>query len=593
MLDLPLVPAPLSGECSRPVSHPTRPRTLRSLGLAALLLSAAACTPDKPAVSPGGGTGPAPSASASASAGPAAPDPYAVSGPFTEEAFPTVETAPLASGALVLGAAPAGVSAPPALCAELLKHKTTETPSCADRATALAALDRALENATPASFETSDVSEAAVRLRDLSLTALEGCAGLPAGLARALRAEMAPEVCGDVLAAQYLESPPKEMRADVHEALYGLALAARFRRAGGAAPALAAPYTRARVEAHIKGPLAKWMKDVAGAVQALSASASKLHFYGGAVAAVGAGVADLRLVDTVRNAPIPEEFQKDEERKNVYFASLDEQLEPRKTRGRDAALVGLKRFAEVGAISDLRVQEARHLLSKLYGGRRVDALDRLILPDAPARAPGSVEERLAQKLPTFYAGILLDAKVAGGAGAAALLAAKGLPLAHRQALREGAPSAEIAPLVARAYLALGRAYWRASDFESAAKALGAVPAEGRTPELKLLTALALGLRGGPADVVEMMLKSPLGMNALGQRSALDALAAEGGPLSGAAAFDGAYLMEITAPERADGPFFKSLAKRYQTAAAALTDARQKTEAEERARAALAIAGEIK
>lgn len=578
------------------MSHPPRSRALRALGLASLLLAAAACTPEKPAVTPENAT-PAASASATASAKadvrPAAPDPYVAAGPFTEETFVAVETAPLAAGALPLPASPAGVSAAPAICGEYLKAKSTEAPSCADRAAALAALDKALTTAPLSALDTHAAADAAVKTRDAALAGLESCAGLPAGLVRALRIELIPAACGDVLAEPILKAPPKDLRADVHEALFGLALSARFARAGGAAPTLAPPFTRERVEKHIGGPLAKWMKDVAGAVQELSGSASKLHFYGGAVAAVAAGVADLGLVETVRGAPIPDEFQKDEERKNIYYASLDEKLEPRKTRGRDAALVGLKKFAEVGAITDARVREARRLLSKLYGGRRVDALDRLLLPDAAARTPATLEERLAQKLPTFYAGVLLDTKLASQPGVLSLLAAQGVPMSHRQALREAAPSAELAPLVARAHLALGRAYWRATDFDTAAKVMAGVPAASRTPELKLLAALSMGLRGGPKDVVEMMLKSPLGMNALGQRAALDALAAEAGPLSGAAAFDAAYLMEMAAPERADGIFFKSLAKRYLEAAALLGDPKQKAEAEERAKAAQAIAGEIK
>ncbi len=578
------------------MSHPSRPRTLRALGLVSLLFAAAACTPEKPAVTPENGTG-TPGASASVTARPdarpAAPDPYVAAGPFAEETFPTVETAPLAAGSLSLPASPAGVGAPPAICSEYLKNKATEAPACSDRASALAALDKALAMVPAASFDTPAAADSAVKGRDAALAALESCAGLPAGLVRALRVELIPAACGDVLAEPILKAPPREMRADVHEALFGLALAARFARAGGAAPTLSPPFTRDRVEKHIGGPLARWMKDVATAVQELSGSASKLHFYGGAIAAVAAGVADLGLVDTVRGAPIPDEFQKDEERKNVYYASLDERLEPRKVRGRDAALVGLKKFAEVGAITDARVREARRLLSKLYGGRRVDALDRLVLPDMPAKAPATLEERLAVQLPTFYANVLLDAKLAGQPAVLSHLVGRGLPLAHRQALREGAPPAEIAPLLARGHLALGRAYWRSTDFESAAKALSSVPAASRTPESKLLAALSMGLRGGPKDVVEMMLKSPLGMNALGQRAALDALVAEAGPLSGAAAFDAAYIMEIAAPERADGLFFKSLAKRYQEAAAMLGDAKQKAEAEERARAALAIAGELK
>jgi hypothetical protein len=516
-------------------------------------------------------------------------DPYVPVGPFTEEAFPTVETGPLAAGTLTLGAASSGVTAPPKTCADFLKAKAPAAPACGDSKAALAALDAALALAPEAS-----PSEAQVKARDVALAALEGCAGLPSGVVRALRIELLPAACGDVLAEPLLKAPPKDMRADIHEALFGLALAARLGRAGGAAPTLPAPYTRDRVEKFIAGPLGKWMKDVATAVQEMSADATKLHYYGGAIAAVASGVADLALVETVRGAPIPEEFEKDAERKNVYYASLDEKLEPRKARGRNAALVGLKKFAEVGALADSRVHEARRLLSKLYGGRRIDALDKLILPAAPVPPPAvpPLEERLAQRLPTFYAGVLLEPKSAAQPSMLLSLSMKGVPLPQRRALHEEKLGPELAALVARAHIMLGQTYWRASDFEEAAKALSGIGEAQRTPEIKLLIGLSIGLRGGPKDAIEMMAKSPLGMNALGQRAALDDLATQKVAVSGAAAFNSAYLMEISAPEKADGVFFKSLAKRYRAAADLLTDARHKIEAEERAKAVEAIAKQV-
>ena len=564
-------------------------RHLRSLGLFSLLFALGACTPEKPAVGPD--TVPTTSAVTPAKPdAPKGPDPYLATGPFLEETFPIVETAPLAAGALALPYAPKGVAAPPPVCAEYLKNKATEVPACADVKAALDALDKALDVAPPTSFDTPAAAEAAAKSRDAKLAALESCAAIPSGLVRALRIDLAPAACGDVLADPILKAPPKDLRADVHEALFGLALAARFARAGGAAPTLAAPYTIDRVQKFTTGPLLKWTKETATVIQDISADASKLHYYGGAVAAVAAGVADLALVDTVRGAPLPDEYQKDEERKNIYYASLDIQLEPRKTRGRDAALVGLKKFAEVGSISDSRVQEARRLLSKLYGGRRIDALDRLLLPPSPGASPATVEERLAARLPTFYAGILLDSKTATLPSVLAVLAARGVPLAHRKALHEAPLTAERAELEAWAHLGLGRIYWRATDFDEAARALTA--STSRTPQNKLLAALAIALRAGPKDAIDMMLKSPLGMNAHGQRAALDALAAEATPFSGAAAFDAAYLMEITAPEKADALFFKSLAKRYAAAADLLTDPTQKSEAQERAKAAEAISGHV-
>src|SRR5688500_19244161 len=83
----------------------------------------------------------------------------------------------------------------------------------------------------------------------------------------------------------------------------------------------------------------------------------------------------------VREVPLPDEMKADKAVEGAYYAALDEALEPRKVRGRDAALVGLRAFAELGAVHDARVDRARELLTKLYSGSRVDALDRLLLPE--------------------------------------------------------------------------------------------------------------------------------------------------------------------------------------------------------------------
>ncbi|MFO0588266.1 MAG: hypothetical protein U0441_12030 [Polyangiaceae bacterium] len=567
-----------------------RTRAFRSLGLVSFLVALGACTPEKPATAPDGTPTAKPDATAKAHA-PKGPDAYAAAGPFAEETFPTVDTAPLAAGALPypFPGDRGGVGPAAAVCTEYLSNKPVAPPACGDAKSALEALDQALQ---VVNADLPATQQMLSKTRDAKLAGLEACAGIPTGLVRALRIELAPAGCGDVLAEPMLKAPPKDLRGDVHEALYGLALAAKLSRASVGQPKLDPPYTKARVEKFTSDALLKWMKSSATTIQGLSGDAVKLHFYGGAVAAVASGVADLGLVDAVRSAPIPDEYEKDEERKNIYYSRLDEMLEPRKNRGRDAALVGLTRFSEVGSVADGRVQEARRLLSKLYGGRRIDALDRLLFPQAPAATGSTLEERLAVSLPTFYFGILVDAAAAKQPGVLKALATRGVPMPHRKALHEGALSPEAAEMEAWAHLALGRTYWRATDFDEAARALTQSPPAERTPANKLLAALAMGLRGGPKDAAEMMLKLPFGMNAHGQRAALDKLAAESTPLSGAAAFDAAYLMEITAPEKADGIFFKSLAKRYTAAADLLTDATEKTEAQARAKAAEAIAPHV-
>jgi hypothetical protein len=73
---------------------------------------------------------------------------------------------------------------PPRSCAPFEKRKATKAPACDTNESALAALDGAL----------AELDEGK---RDAALLGLEGCAGLSAGLVRALRVDLAPPVCGD------------------------------------------------------------------------------------------------------------------------------------------------------------------------------------------------------------------------------------------------------------------------------------------------------------------------------------------------------------------------------------------------------------
>src|SRR5262249_27221427 len=132
------------------------------------------------------------------------------------------------------------------------------------------------------------------------------------------------------------------------------------------------------------------------------------------------------------------------------------------------ALVGLRELALGGVIRDGRVDRARAALSRLYGGRRIDALDPLLLPPLAKAAPASVEERLAAKLPRFYAGLLLGERAAARAGTLRMFLERGIPLPQRAALRTASPSDEVRVLLARARLLLGQLYWRSVDFDQAA-----------------------------------------------------------------------------------------------------------------------------
>src|SRR5690606_4508830 len=95
------------------------------------------------------------------------------------------------------------------------------------------------------------------------------------------------------------------------------------------------------LQQYARGPMQRWVTEQATAIQALGALGSEIGYYGRAVVAVEAGMADMRFIDVVREVPVPEEFRGDAELEEVYYQGLERALEPRKERGRDAALVGL------------------------------------------------------------------------------------------------------------------------------------------------------------------------------------------------------------------------------------------------------------
>lgn len=477
--------------------------------------------------------------------------------------------------------APKGLAAPPKTCAAFASRKPAAASACKTRDEALVALDKAL-------------SETSADKRDAQLAGLESCEGLPPGMARALRAEMAPLECGDALVEPLVNSPPKGIDGATYATLRGLATAARLARTGSAPPKLTPPFERKKVEGFIAGPMKDWTSAHAVAIEALSKEGLKLTSYARGIAAIEAGMAELRIVEAVRGAPVPDEFAKDQERANVYYAQLDQALDPRKDRGRDATLVGLRELAQAGVLHDARIDRARSLLSRLYGGRRIDALDALLVPALSKAAPATVEERLAMKLPTFYAGQLLPRDAAKKASFLRALLERGVPLGHRIALRDGELPTDVKRLYARARLEFGQTHLRAFDFDQAAALLAAIPAAERTEEDKLVAALVEALRNGPEDAAVMVRNAPVPMLGMGDVKALDAFttAAPKGPLAGLATFDAALVKQITAPLGADAAYFRDVATRFKAAAGLLTDANHKKFAEEHAKSAEATAGAI-
>jgi hypothetical protein len=295
----------------------------------------------------------------------------------------------------------------------------------------------------------------------------------------------------------------------------------------------------------------------------LSLEASRLKGYGKAVAASEAALSDLRFVQAVRAVPLPDELASDPEAKNVYYAALDEALEPRKTRGRDAAIVALRFFYELGALREPRVLKARALLSELYAGSRIDALDRVLLPSFGASSPATVEQRLAATLPTFYASRFLE--LVPTLRAPELVRAyseQGLPPFMRTELDRAAldPTLKLAHALIEARR--GALYFSGAAYEHAAALLGPAPA---TDAARLVHGIGKALERAPKHGTDLLLAAPKPLAPLGDLDALEALAKSKGTYQGEATFDAAYIRSLAPPVN-DAKFWTDLATRFSAAA---------------------------
>jgi hypothetical protein len=465
---------------------------------------------------------------------------------------------------------PAAVPQPPAECRAFVERAPDRAASCSEQPdAALVQLDAALG--------------AADADRDAKLAALERCASFDPGVLRALRAELAPAVCADVIVESLLAQPPDKLRSDVESALHGLVLSARLSRLMTDPPKLQAPFDKQQFMEFFDQRLKPWIVGQARAIFEISKQGVRLTGYGKGIVAIQAGIADLSFVELARQVPIPEEMTKDEEVKNEYYMFLDQALEPRKDRGRDAALVGLREFANEGILHDARLDQARGLLSRLYAGRRIDALDKLLLPARAPFAASTPGERVAAQLPSFYAGLLLKRLDPAEPRLLRALLERGVPAAMRAHLESAKLAGESRKLFGRALVEMGQRYWRSRDFMTANKLLAAGGAGD--PEARLVAALAAALEGGPKDAAEMMLRGPVLPAAIGNVRALDTLAKAKSPVSGLAAFDAAYLLSLVAPPGADASYWQDVGGRFRAAALLLKDPSHKKRALDGAQAA--------
>ncbi|HEY4158811.1 MAG TPA: hypothetical protein VGM29_11965, partial [Polyangiaceae bacterium] len=384
---------------------------------------------------------------------------------------------------------PAGVPAPDDACRAFASHPSA---ACAAVSSARDALAAAL-----------GVSDANVR--DEQLSCLESASEFAPGLIRALRAELAPVACADAIALPYLDPRRPELGRRMEDVLIALAASGKLARLVERAPELDAPFDKAHFNDFFARTLKPWIVTQAAAIHDLSAIGPSLTPYAKGVIAIEAGLADMRFVSVVRRVALPKEMSDDAEVRDAYYAALDEALEPRKARGRDAALVGLRELAKEGLLVDPRVERARSLLSEIYSGRRIDALDRLLLPTLAPASDASTDQKLAQRLPTFYAGfVLADAPV--DATLLRALLERGLPQPIAQKLAPAQLDDAAKDVLVRALIDRGRRYLRAEDFANAARLSAS---EKPSPERALYHALAATLQNGPRDASDLLLRGPL------------------------------------------------------------------------------------
>jgi hypothetical protein len=490
-----------------------------------------------PASAPGVAAPPsAPSTAAPVS--PATPDPFAAPSGLRVEEWKPPSFAPITTP---LGPPPKGLAPASTACATFVGRRPAAKIACN------LGSGWVRGHASPALLGMLDVAlaESDPAKRDALLADVERCDPQLAVVTRALRAELAPHECADAIVAPLVG---KSREPEDQHTLAGLAIAARLLRSVDKPPHLDPPYDAKRVLAFIQGPLKDWMVAQAKLIEALSADAAHLEGYGKGVAAIEAGIADLRFVDAARAVPVPDSIAKDKELKGVYEAQLDQMLEPRKDRGRDAALAGLLALARLGVLKDERVARARALLGRLYAGRRIDALDVLVLPEAASSAPEGAGRRVDERLPAYFVEVLGDPAASEGLGSAFVPSA-------RTHVGDG-PSGAALLHAARARLEMAKLYWRAVDVD---EAIAAAKAAGSSPEAQLYLALALALRGGPEDAAHMMRSPPLEGLGLGNVTALDAIAQSSGPYTAMAAFDAAAIKRVAAPRRPSADYWRDVA----------------------------------
>ena len=406
-----------------------------------------------------------------------------------------------------------------------------------------------------------------------ALLALEQCSGLPAGAraraaGRPCAAERAP-MCSSIRCSR---AAPPGLRLDVRDRCEGLSLSGELARLVKHPPALTEPLDKPRFLEFFRKSLAPWIIAQAAAIHQLASKGVRLGGYGKGIAAIEAGLADMRFVEVVREVPLPDELASDEELKNVYYASARsgarpaKESRPRRGAGRSARARRRRRAAR-------RARRAR--ARSCFRSFMLDAASTrstaLLLPPLPpprlSHASSAAWRRAcprsmrASSLPIKSLRIPRFCARCSSAACRARCAPGSTPASSR---------ARGGELYARGLVELGQRYWRSEDFERAracSSAIRRVP-KARSEAARLVSGLAEALRGGPQDAAEMMLRGPFLPEGVGDVSELDALAKTAGPIAGMAAYDAAFILQLVPPRAPTPAFWKDVAARFRASGAA-------------------------
>ncbi|WP_437935771.1 hypothetical protein [Sorangium sp. So ce341] len=460
---------------------------------------------------------------------------------------------------------------------------------------------------------------------------------MPAGLVRALRAELAPPACAEALVVPVLAAPPQGVSRAIYLTLYGHALASRLSRVAPQLPPLdlTASPTREDVARFAQALTPEWeaqkaLLDELGA-QALSMPAS----YGRAIAASALAEVSIATASHLYLAvrgPSTKLGRAEAGLLDAYARVRGALETPLTNQAIHAYLVSFRDFAALGVLDDYRASRGEIFMRSTYptslrstftffdltgvlmsyppfrktappSPRRIapdgtfpwgskpdgalrtpdDFMSMLVLnimapelalklPPLPPAPSGSVNERLAGLLPTFYAGLLLEPSLARQPAFLRALMDKGVPAPHRAALDAADLPADVVWLHAQARLLLGLQWMRASDIERAISLAGSLPRSGK---VDLFLATATALRHAP-DYPKAWMLDPRPLPAeFGDTRALAAIveAVPKAPHAGDALYNLALVKEAVSSVdiRESFAFKREQSKRYRDAATLLPE----------------------